>query len=269
MFYLDNDTAMAVASEMVEQLELADHDVAFIAELIDSLIMKLLPGWKPSSDYSSSGMVTPCTGSPALGEGENPIAYSWDSMLTSVPTESVAEEDDPCGLSANPQFDYNSSPSLANMEDHDSHESVVSEILVQGAFSRNVRTSDSHDDYTYGSSIGLDGYDSEPGLGDPYPDGRLEINSANVEECMSMNETAEESELSFPKMSGATNVMSLTSNCSSLSLVDKDLDVELKLELDAIETQYENWFQDLARMKEDALEAARKRRMEKKKLAVH
>ncbi|KAJ6675192.1 KINASE DOMAIN PROTEIN [Salix viminalis] len=45
------DTAISVASEMVEQLELADHDVAFIAELIDSLqIMRnILPGWKPSS----------------------------------------------------------------------------------------------------------------------------------------------------------------------------------------------------------------------------
>ncbi|KAJ6723125.1 SERINE/THREONINE-PROTEIN KINASE WNK WITH NO LYSINE -RELATED [Salix koriyanagi] len=52
----DLDTAISVASEMVEQLELADHDVAFIAELIDSLqIMRnILPGWKPSSCGSSN-----------------------------------------------------------------------------------------------------------------------------------------------------------------------------------------------------------------------
>ncbi|EPS69087.1 hypothetical protein M569_05676, partial [Genlisea aurea] len=44
-FFLDSDTALAVASEMVEQLELADHDVAFIAEFIDFLIMKISPNW--------------------------------------------------------------------------------------------------------------------------------------------------------------------------------------------------------------------------------
>ncbi|KAJ7961746.1 putative Kinase [Quillaja saponaria] len=54
IFYLDSDTAVSVAGEMVEQLELADHDVVFISEFIDDLIMKLLPGWKPSSDYSST-----------------------------------------------------------------------------------------------------------------------------------------------------------------------------------------------------------------------
>ncbi|KAJ6679856.1 SERINE/THREONINE-PROTEIN KINASE WNK WITH NO LYSINE -RELATED [Salix purpurea] len=56
ILYSDRDTAISVASEMVEQLELADHDVAFIAELIDSLqIMRnILPGWKPSSCGSSN-----------------------------------------------------------------------------------------------------------------------------------------------------------------------------------------------------------------------
>ncbi|GFQ00562.1 probable serine/threonine-protein kinase wnk4, partial [Phtheirospermum japonicum] len=46
-FYLESDTASAVAAEMVEQLELAVHDVAFIADLIDDLIMRILPGWQP------------------------------------------------------------------------------------------------------------------------------------------------------------------------------------------------------------------------------
>ncbi|KAI3493420.1 hypothetical protein L1887_41810 [Cichorium endivia] len=49
LFYLDSDTPQSVASEMVEQLELADHDVCFIAELIDYLITKIIPGWKPNS----------------------------------------------------------------------------------------------------------------------------------------------------------------------------------------------------------------------------
>ncbi|CBI37576.3 unnamed protein product, partial [Vitis vinifera] len=47
MFYLDSDTALSVSSEMVEQLELADQNVTFIAELIDLLLIMLIPTWKP------------------------------------------------------------------------------------------------------------------------------------------------------------------------------------------------------------------------------
>ena len=54
LFYLDTDTALSVAGEMVEQLELADHDVSFIAEFIDYLILRLLPNWKPSFDHLST-----------------------------------------------------------------------------------------------------------------------------------------------------------------------------------------------------------------------
>lgn len=46
LFYLDSDTALSVSSEMVEQLELEDHNVIFIAELIDLLLMNLVSEWK-------------------------------------------------------------------------------------------------------------------------------------------------------------------------------------------------------------------------------
>ncbi|KAM3223117.1 hypothetical protein P3L10_022387 [Capsicum annuum] len=54
-FYVYTDTALLVAAEMVEHLELADHDVDFIADFIDYLIMKILPSWKPSDYFSSGG----------------------------------------------------------------------------------------------------------------------------------------------------------------------------------------------------------------------
>ncbi|KAF2284391.1 hypothetical protein GH714_021395 [Hevea brasiliensis] len=47
IFYLDGDTAISVSSEMVEQLELEDQNITFIAELIDLLLLKLIPNWKP------------------------------------------------------------------------------------------------------------------------------------------------------------------------------------------------------------------------------
>ncbi|XP_045823895.1 probable serine/threonine-protein kinase WNK6 isoform X1 [Trifolium pratense] len=47
IFFLASDTAVSVSKEMVEQPELADQNVIFIAELIDLLLMKLVPKWKP------------------------------------------------------------------------------------------------------------------------------------------------------------------------------------------------------------------------------
>ncbi|WCJ31624.1 Protein kinase superfamily protein [Euphorbia peplus] len=46
LFYPDGDTAQLVSSEMVEQLEIEDQNVTFIAELIDLLLLKLIPNWK-------------------------------------------------------------------------------------------------------------------------------------------------------------------------------------------------------------------------------
>ncbi|CAJ1974681.1 unnamed protein product [Sphenostylis stenocarpa] len=47
IFYINSDTAISVSREMVEQLELAEQNVKFIAELIDLLLTTLLPDWKP------------------------------------------------------------------------------------------------------------------------------------------------------------------------------------------------------------------------------
>ena len=47
-FYLDSDTAVSVAEEMVEQLELSPEDAACSAKLIDALVMKLVPSLKTS-----------------------------------------------------------------------------------------------------------------------------------------------------------------------------------------------------------------------------
>ncbi|AQK54224.1 Serine/threonine-protein kinase WNK8 [Zea mays] len=54
LFYLDSDTALSVAAEMVEQLELADCDVTFIADFIDLLIVNLIPGWRPVNDAATN-----------------------------------------------------------------------------------------------------------------------------------------------------------------------------------------------------------------------
>ncbi|XP_058203717.1 probable serine/threonine-protein kinase WNK4 isoform X2 [Rhododendron vialii] len=54
VFYLARDTAQSIVGEMVDQLDLSNEDLTFIAELIDSLIVKLVPNWKPSFGNSRS-----------------------------------------------------------------------------------------------------------------------------------------------------------------------------------------------------------------------
>lgn len=46
-FDIEEDTSIAVASEMVEELELTDHDVSVIAAIIDSEFQSLVPDWSP------------------------------------------------------------------------------------------------------------------------------------------------------------------------------------------------------------------------------
>ncbi|XP_048329934.1 probable serine/threonine-protein kinase WNK3 isoform X1 [Ziziphus jujuba] len=68
-FDIEADTAIAVASEMVEELDLTDQDVSTIAEMIDSEIRYHIPDWTQkelSGDYSG---------------GEFPISDSYVSEM--------------------------------------------------------------------------------------------------------------------------------------------------------------------------------------------
>ncbi|KAJ9567888.1 hypothetical protein OSB04_003854 [Centaurea solstitialis] len=50
-FDTDLDTSIAVASEMVEELDLTDQDVSTIAEMIDAEIQSCIPDWAPRDYY--------------------------------------------------------------------------------------------------------------------------------------------------------------------------------------------------------------------------
>ncbi|KAJ1414734.1 Serine/threonine-protein kinase, active site [Sesbania bispinosa] len=285
LFYIDTDTAVSVASEMVENLELADHDVAFIAELIDYLIMKLLPGWKPSSDYSSSGGLSLCDGSPTLRDDQTLMPCPCGSVVSSVPSELVFDQDSISGFkttqrqgfataevscmfniadNATFESEHNSSPSLASLEDQYSQES---EIVIEDACMKNDNCLDSDVD---GSYKGLSWSTSELELGDTYFEGcKLQTTNCSAEEGIMINEFSKNSHTPTPAFCETSNVLSLNSSYSSLSLADKDIDLELKLELDAIESKYQHWFQELSRMKSETLEATRRKWIAKKKLAVH
>ncbi|XVF22338.1 hypothetical protein REPUB_Repub12eG0163800 [Reevesia pubescens] len=274
LFYLDSDTALSVAAEMVEQLELTDHDVLFIAEFIDFLIMKLLPGWRPFSDNSSNGTASPCCEFSVSGNCKTSMACPWDSFLTSDHALVVAK-DTVSGLNTSlrggfiQNQDGSNNEYHSSLEDQESQASVVSCILVEETSTKNAESSEAADSNINGIGKDLVGYNSEQDLQDTYHD---ECNSrrddSSTEECLPVNALVKTSGFSSPYLSRELYIMSLPSSCSSLSTVEKDLDAELKLELDAIEAQYQHWFHELSRMREEAVEATKRRWMAKKKLAV-
>lgn len=200
-FYLDTDTALAVAAEMVEQLELADHDVIFIAEFIDYLILRILPHWKPSSDYSPT------------------------SNLYGHP---------------NPSISFASSPYFAMTRNKSSLGSSNSEFRGDLASIKNAM----------GSGCRLSELEFQ--------------DQQHYDECRT-NETGSVISAGWPSTDSnfsdhkASKTRSFASCCSSMNLLERDPDGDLKLELDAIEAQYQQWLQELTGMRREAVETAKRR----------
>lgn len=241
-FYLDSDTAIAIAEEMVEQLGLSIEDVAVITELIVNLITKLVPSSKSLFENPSS--------EPNGSFGAN----------SGSPAKVVVEQRD--------------LPQLADVQDEDNQGSTISDIsaeygvpMVSDTCNGDALESDyfTHDECykglnEYGSNSEYRVYDHGGHKEKSY--------EANASESVIIDESAKNSASSFAfSCSGMSKTLSLSSICS-LSLADKGQDYELKLELDAIDTQYNQRFIELLRMREEAIENARKRWISKKKTSV-
>ncbi|KAL0412251.1 UNVERIFIED_CONTAM: putative serine/threonine-protein kinase WNK4 [Sesamum latifolium] len=257
LFYLDSDTALAVAAEMVEQLDLAEHDVAFIADFIDFLIMRILPNWKPSSCCPSSAE--------RRASGLTLMPDQWETPVAGSPAELVVKQDDACEFHmdprifvpavnghnlygnssiASPHVSFALSPCFTiNTGNKLSHGSATSEVLGEDSLRRSVMSK--------GSSAEA----SERDFRDLYcAECRMRgVESGNLEYPAHRDQLAENSDLVLSDQ----DTFSKGSPCSTLTLQRRDPEAELKLELDAIEAQYQQWFQELLRMKQDAMEPRR------------
>lgn len=261
---------------MVEQLELDDHDVDFIADFIDYLIMKIVPSWKPSDYHSSGGrsqreqalenyLLSPIPTTSNTRQGDIPV-HNMNNQISS--TTHQADEDklyaNSNGTSCHVTF---ASPShLANVIDEGSQGSVTSEAMGKNS---SLKNSFGFGDYftcadviSKGSSGNLSELDF---MGMFHDECKSQGNGGDYVECILTNEFGKNLEVTLTDTDRASKCMSLSSNCSFLSLVEKDEESELKLELDTIESQYQQCFQELSRMKVEALEACRKRWTTKKK----
>lgn len=230
LFYLDADTTPSIAGEMVEQLDLGNEDVAFIAKLIDDLILNLVPSWKPSFGRSSSEKSS-CED--LVEHPTNPISMMCgrDSGLVLVSTKGFAEE-------------QVLSKFTKGMNDGAENLAEVSAKLISAASNATVV------DYS------ID--DSNKSLKN-YGSNRCEGSDV---ESLTMSEYAKTSEVSFV---GSCNAIS-NNFSSSTKVQEEEQWYELKQELDAINMQYHQCCHELLRMKVDAIEHAKKRWITKKKM---
>ncbi|KAG5563524.1 hypothetical protein RHGRI_006082 [Rhododendron griersonianum] len=74
------------------QLDLSNEDLTFIAELVDSLIIKLVPNWKPSFGNSRS-KGSPCEDYPHLNN-QSSMRCSWASRSERISGEAMFKEHD-------------------------------------------------------------------------------------------------------------------------------------------------------------------------------
>uniref|UniRef100_A0A1J3EV60 non-specific serine/threonine protein kinase n=1 Tax=Noccaea caerulescens TaxID=107243 RepID=A0A1J3EV60_NOCCA len=180
-FYLDSDTATAIAEEMVEQLDLTSQEVVVIANMIDDLIIQLI------SDQTSS---------PSHPNHQN------------------------------------------SREDH--HEAA------------NQQTVNSKDEGTAGESM-RSGISADYYL--PF--------SSNGSAAMEAGHGRE-----GESMSSFLDSCSMMSTLYSLSISDHDYPQGLKTELNLIESQFNQSLQDLLKLKEDAIENAKRKWIMKKQKGV-
>ncbi|XP_039122248.1 probable serine/threonine-protein kinase WNK4 [Dioscorea cayenensis subsp. rotundata] len=215
-FFLDTDTAVSVASEMVEELNLSHDDVIFIADFIDYLIMKLVPGWRPSTDCSSCDTMSPYKGQSACANSEfsvpcNDSTHSAFEVMSDLNLNfSVEESVQSLGVDS---FEKGDIFSQANEEDQGSHGSALSFLFAESCKSASGYASDI--DMGVVDSFGYKAEDDNSSTaGNQFLDG---------------------------------------------------VDDNLKQELDMIEAQYERWFYELSKMRQEALENTKKRWLAKKR----
>eukprot|EP00249_Psilotum_nudum_P017090 c26151_g2_i2 orf=544-2229(+) len=96
-FDIYRDTAFCVASEMIADLELTVQEATKIAQMIDSTILALVPGWKPGmANEKTYGHEEECLETHHLGaklvDDSGSRTCSYMNLLSSLPAESIVAD---------------------------------------------------------------------------------------------------------------------------------------------------------------------------------
>lgn len=224
---------------MVEQLELSNEDATVIAKLIDELIAKFVPSWKPCTNYchgqntahSCSETQEDKTFAPLFSELvlSSPLVAAAGKTPTHL--GEVEDQENPQTIISCASLDYN-------------HSTISDYSIGKGSECGDFCHPECDKAFTSSGTIDLDVVGSIP----------------------TMIDFAKPSLIS--SCSGMSKELSLSS-FSTLSLEERDHHDELKLEIDAIDLQYHQCLCELSRMREEAIESAKKRWMSKKKASAN
>ncbi|CAJ1965282.1 unnamed protein product [Sphenostylis stenocarpa] len=242
-FYVDSDTAISIAEEMVEHLELTNEDVSVIAELIQDMIVKLEPTCKPLCENLSSGTEhLYATSSEVQNDGQ--LSCHWPLQSSDYDMKTMYED-----LVRSRPVDGG---------DQEKQESVMSDISAE-----------------CGIPMASDSKGVEPDIFifDEFWEGFDVVFNSNSDGRFSGQEDGQKNQSENSAGSLINSCCSPSKNfdmssTGSLNLVDKDPSDELQLELEAIETQYQQCFRDLMKMREEAIENAKRRWITRKKIPV-
>ncbi|CAN6480674.1 unnamed protein product [Victoria cruziana] len=242
MFYLDSDTALSVASEMVEQLDLSDQDVTFIAEFIDFLIAKLVPEWKPSCVvHAANGLDCIYTKSKVPDHDRFYLGDSWDAVRGNKAVKCLEDV-----LS---QSDLGSScVDLNSIEDSVQPGEVTAfrkleDGMSHGGYDSPSSLATADDRYSFASAVSAEYYSAVDLV--PHPS---KCGSGGRVPGLSINNLNDLSNISNTQNSQGYEAPPL-----------EEEDDELKSELHMIEMQYHQLFRELSRQREEALKVVRKR----------
>ncbi|CAL0325183.1 unnamed protein product [Lupinus luteus] len=242
-FYLNSDTSVSVSNEMVEHLELADQNVKLIAELIDLLLINLLPTWKPCVVIDH--LITPCgKGTHAMQPSDSELAkYSESSEYTGqVMTEGIG----PSHLPGLP------------IEEENPYTVDLDEVLSHRNTDLGIATQTSESQMSYVSAIS-----------DFNSDKLSVVSFISAESGVSPLSLGRGSQSSFASEIAASprsKLLDMGSNGMMSVSSSFELDDELKIELEKIEQKYQEAIKDLCRRRDEAIMEIRRRMSEKMQL---
>lgn len=263
LFYLDSDTALSVASEMVEQLELVNKDIKFIAELIDLLLVNLISGWKPC--VAIDHLASPNEHRTLINEPKD-LKVTMDSKSSDESLHIISGD---AHLSSS--FGVSSGLIEGAMQPMDDH--VDEHGKVDDFDSSNTTTSDG--DSSFFSVLSSEGDKSTSACMNS-PLVHVDTNGCKtvgkVSDLLSAVENGvflDQKVLGVEDIAAMPAFLGVSKDDSPLGLVDEsEVDEELRVELDMLHLLYQQVMKDISERRLEAILAAKRRAKERKQSFV-
>ncbi|CAI0547527.1 unnamed protein product [Linum tenue] len=170
-FDIEVDTAIAVASEMVEELDLTDQDVSMISEMIDTEIRSHIPNWATEPNDEVEDIIDSHTvdnenkDDENMGGGSpfsNESTCSGALALERLPSGRKYWSDSPKGIGLSSPKRSEPSHLVDHEDSHSGHEhnhhdsGIASEILVVGEAANDEKESKDKDSVGIATPVELD-----------------------------------------------------------------------------------------------------------------